>query len=165
MIKGYLKIAVLKGLAEKSMAGYDLMAAIEALTGDKPSPGSIYPLLKELESKSLITSKEKGKRKEYQITSTGRTAIKRLFREKENIIKQHLELINTLETIATEDEIRPLRSLITDLQRCDVFMMHQFPEWEEFHKTVLAHMKDGSLQKKKEIKRIIADANKKIRGL
>ncbi|MGC9385283.1 MAG: PadR family transcriptional regulator, partial [Kosmotogaceae bacterium] len=64
MIRGHLKVMVLKGLSEKRMTGYSLMKYIDEKIGVKPSPGSMYPLLKDLEKEDLIRSKKIDNKKE-----------------------------------------------------------------------------------------------------
>ncbi|HII71463.1 TPA: PadR family transcriptional regulator [Candidatus Woesearchaeota archaeon] len=83
MIKGYLKYFVLKFLDEADTKGYDLMNRLEAATGKRPSPGSIYPLLKDLEESGFITSREEGKSKIYTITKQGKEILKTFKKQKE----------------------------------------------------------------------------------
>ncbi len=53
---GFLKLAILRLLAERPMHGYEIMKEIERITESdwKPSPGSIYPALKELADYGMI---------------------------------------------------------------------------------------------------------------
>ena len=70
---GFLKLAVLKIVSKGPIHGYALIKEIERLTGEdwKPSPGSIYPALQELEAEGLITRRIEGRRKIYDITPEG----------------------------------------------------------------------------------------------
>jgi DNA-binding PadR family transcriptional regulator len=71
---GELRLVLLKLIAEQPRHGYDLIRAIEELTGGSyaPSPGVIYPTLTMLQDMGLIeeTSVE-GARKPFQITEPG----------------------------------------------------------------------------------------------
>jgi DNA-binding PadR family transcriptional regulator len=69
-----LRHYVLELLNEKPMKGSEIMAAISEKTMDrwKPSPGSIYPLLRNLESLNLVTHNENGS---YSITEAGKQEI------------------------------------------------------------------------------------------
>ncbi|EQD79392.1 PadR-like family transcriptional regulator, partial [mine drainage metagenome] len=69
-----LRHYVLELLNEKPMKGSEMMAAIYEKTMNrwKPSPGSIYPLLKNLESLELVTRSENGT---YSITEAGKQEI------------------------------------------------------------------------------------------
>jgi len=75
---GCLKLAVLKRLSRKPLAGYGLMQAIAEETGWKPSPGSMYPLLNTLVKENLATVKEEGRRRIYTITKDGSAALQEL---------------------------------------------------------------------------------------
>jgi DNA-binding PadR family transcriptional regulator len=72
---GHLKILVLTILNERPMSGYALMKEIERRTGFwRPSPGSIYPLLKSLEDGGMITAGISGSAPEGADGSGGRDA-------------------------------------------------------------------------------------------
>ena len=70
---GFLKLTLLKLISNGPSHGYALMGDIERLTEKdwRPSPGSIYPALQELERKGLITSEKKGMQRTYTITPEG----------------------------------------------------------------------------------------------
>jgi DNA-binding PadR family transcriptional regulator len=69
-----VRLAVLALLAERPMHGYEMIQELESRTGGiwRPSPGSIYPTLQLLEDEGLITAEEKGGRKRFVLTDTGR---------------------------------------------------------------------------------------------
>ncbi|MEO5773957.1 MAG: PadR family transcriptional regulator [Sphingomicrobium sp.] len=72
---GELRLVLLKLIADEPRHGYDLIRAIEELTGGEyaPSPGVIYPTLTLLQDMELITETEgEGSRKPFQITEQGR---------------------------------------------------------------------------------------------
>lgn len=71
---GGLRFYILWLLSEKDMKGSEIMDEIEAQTKGwwKPSPGSIYPLLKSLEKESMIKRNEDGS---YAISDRGREQI------------------------------------------------------------------------------------------
>ena len=52
--RGVLFYIVLKSVKDRSMSGTELMEEIEEVTGWRPSPGSIYPLLAKLRKKGSI---------------------------------------------------------------------------------------------------------------
>jgi len=75
---GDLRVLVLHLIAEKPRHGYELIRAIEELTGGtySPSPGVIYPtltLLEELGHAQLV--EEPGGRKLYSITEEGKASL------------------------------------------------------------------------------------------
>ena len=71
---GELRLVLLKLIAEQPRHGYDLIRAIEELTGGTyaPSPGVVYPTLTMLQDMGLIEEKSvEGARKPFQITEAG----------------------------------------------------------------------------------------------
>jgi len=54
------------------MYGQELAKEIGKRKGAKPNPGTIYPALKELKKRDLISSTKKGKIITYEITGKGR---------------------------------------------------------------------------------------------
>jgi DNA-binding PadR family transcriptional regulator len=72
--RGDVRLAVLRLLAEEPRNGYQLMQAIEERSGGswRPSPGSMYPTLSQLEDEGLIRSAQAEGSREFEITDTGR---------------------------------------------------------------------------------------------
>jgi PadR family transcriptional regulator PadR len=60
-MKGFLSYILLWMLNKKSMSGAELSEELERRRGTKPSPGTVYPALKELKTRGLIESDEKKK--------------------------------------------------------------------------------------------------------
>ena len=72
--RGDVRAALLLLLAEEPRNGYQLMQAIEELSGGRwrPSPGSIYPTLSQLEDEGLIRAVERDGTKLFEMTDAGR---------------------------------------------------------------------------------------------
>jgi DNA-binding PadR family transcriptional regulator len=72
--RGDIRAALLLLLAEEPRNGYQMMQAIEELSGGRwrPSPGSVYPTLAQLEDEGLISVTEREGTKLYEITDAGR---------------------------------------------------------------------------------------------
>ena len=71
---GELKLVLLKLIADQPRHGYDLIRAIEELTGGSyaPSPGIVYPTLTMLQDMGLIEeAKAEGARKAFAATAEG----------------------------------------------------------------------------------------------
>jgi DNA-binding PadR family transcriptional regulator len=71
---GELRLVLLKLIADAPRHGYDLIRAIEELTGGAyaPSPGVVYPTLTLLEDMGLIAeAKAEGAKKQFAITEAG----------------------------------------------------------------------------------------------
>ena len=73
--RGDVRAAALALLAEQPMNGYQIIQEISERSGGvwRPSPGSIYPALQQLEDEGLIkTEAAEGGRRAYQLTDDGR---------------------------------------------------------------------------------------------
>jgi DNA-binding PadR family transcriptional regulator len=73
---GELRLVLLKLVADEPRHGYDLIRAIEEITGGEyaPSPGVVYPTLTLLQDMGLIEEAAgEGARKPFQVTDEGRT--------------------------------------------------------------------------------------------
>lgn len=64
-------------LAEEPRNGYQLMQAIEERSGGRwrPSPGSVYPTLAQLEDEGLIRPIERDTNKLFELTDAGRAHV------------------------------------------------------------------------------------------
>ena len=72
--RGDVRAAILSVLSEAPRNGYQVIQEIAERTGGawKPSPGSIYPTLQQLEDEGLVIQTEDGGRKAYALTDEGR---------------------------------------------------------------------------------------------
>jgi DNA-binding PadR family transcriptional regulator len=75
--RGEIRTALMLLLAEEPRNGYQLMQAIEERSGGRwrPSPGSIYPTLAQLEDEGLIRATEEEVGKLFELTERGREHI------------------------------------------------------------------------------------------
>jgi DNA-binding PadR family transcriptional regulator len=74
--RGDVRAALLVLLAEEPRNGYQLMQEIEQRSDGvwRPSPGSVYPALQQLEDEGLVRIAAAG-RKTYELTDEGRTHV------------------------------------------------------------------------------------------
>jgi DNA-binding PadR family transcriptional regulator len=72
--RGDVRTALLVLLAEEPRNGYQLMQAIEERSEGawRPSPGSVYPTLEQLEDEGLVTTTERDGRRVFELTDAGR---------------------------------------------------------------------------------------------
>ncbi len=72
--RGDIRQAILLLLEEEPRNGYGLMQEIEERSDGtwKPSPGSVYPALSQLEDEGLVSLSESGGRKEFSLTAEGK---------------------------------------------------------------------------------------------
>jgi len=72
-MRGFLSFIVLRLISKKNMSGEDLREELKKRKGVKPSPGTIYPVLKSLSSSGFIEEiSSKGKVKKYRLTKKGK---------------------------------------------------------------------------------------------
>jgi DNA-binding PadR family transcriptional regulator len=75
--RGDIRLAILLLLAEEPRNGYTIMREIEERSGGvwRPSPGSVYPALSQLEDEELIRSSEQDGRRVFDLTEAGRAQL------------------------------------------------------------------------------------------
>jgi DNA-binding PadR family transcriptional regulator len=75
--RGDVRAALLLLLEEEPRNGYQLMEEIERRSGGawRPSPGSVYPALAQLEDEGLIRSDEGAGRRSFELTDEGRNHV------------------------------------------------------------------------------------------
>jgi DNA-binding PadR family transcriptional regulator len=75
--RGDVRAAILLLLAEESRNGYQLMQEIEERSGGawRPSPGSMYPALAQLEDEGLVVATAVGTGREFALTDAGRAHV------------------------------------------------------------------------------------------
>ena len=74
--RGDIRAAILALLAEKPMHGYQVIQELSERSGGawRPSPGSVYPTLQQLEDEGLVRAvQSEAGRRVYELTDAGRT--------------------------------------------------------------------------------------------
>lgn len=91
-MKGFLEFQVLSMIGKRDMCGSEIRVEIGKRKGCIPSPGTVYPVLKDLNEKGLIKeTKTSGKEKKYSITQKGR---KELLRNKRIFLTMFKEIVS-----------------------------------------------------------------------
>ena len=76
-MKGFLSFIVLKLISKRNMSGDDIREELKLRKGTRPSPGTIYPVLKSLSKNGFIEEiKNDRKAKKYKLTKKGQKEIK-----------------------------------------------------------------------------------------
>jgi DNA-binding PadR family transcriptional regulator len=77
--RGDVRLAVLTLLAEQPMHGYQIITELGARSGGvwRPSPGSVYPTLQQLQDEGLVTVSEEDGRRTFSLTDAGRAEVER----------------------------------------------------------------------------------------
>src|SRR5574337_104630 len=75
--RGDVRAGVLALLAEQPRNGYQIMQELEQRSGGlwRPSPGSVYPALQQLEDEGLVLPAESGGGRVFELTERGRAYV------------------------------------------------------------------------------------------
>jgi len=68
-MKGFLSFLILWLINKKKMTGSEITEELEQRKGHRPSPGTIYPVLKDLKERGLLSINEN---KRYSLTNQGK---------------------------------------------------------------------------------------------
>jgi DNA-binding PadR family transcriptional regulator len=156
MFKSYIKLRVLKNLNKESLSGYDLMKYIGE-GGNKPSPGYIYPLLKDLQKKGFILVSKDGRRKVYSITQKGKNLLEKLKNKQK-------EMINTISVIGDKKEMEVFLKLKSNIVGKDCFLQ-KGRRLRGLYKLIFQICKTGDDKKLKEIDAILENTIKRLEKL
>jgi DNA-binding PadR family transcriptional regulator len=115
---GELRLVLLKLIADEPRHGYDLIRAIEEMTGGEyaPSPGVVYPTLTLLQDMGLIEEAPgEGPRKSFQATDEGRAYLAERADESEGLFERLGDLKPTDRHTAGPAIGRAVKNLMTAL--------------------------------------------------
>lgn len=135
--RGDVRAAILLLLAEEPRNGYAVMQEIEERSSGawRPSPGSVYPVLQQLEDEGLVRPEESGERRVVALTDEGRKYVEenreRLgapwdaaaagfsedMLELRNLIWQVGSAVHQLVTTGDEDQQRQAREVLSSTRR------------------------------------------------
>jgi DNA-binding PadR family transcriptional regulator len=143
--RGDVRAAALLLLAEEPRNGYQLMEEIERRSGGawRPSPGSIYPALAQLEDEGLVSPEETAGRRAYRLTAEG-----------EAYVEEHGEAFGSPWEEAGEgvpDELVDLRTLIAHVGMATLQVGQSGDEKQ------VAEAKEVLSEARKSLYRILAD--------
>jgi DNA-binding PadR family transcriptional regulator len=136
--RGDVRAAALALLAEEPMNGYQIIQAISERSDGvwRPSPGSVYPALQQLEDEGLIRAEAaEGGRRAYQLTDEGRAYVEAhpdevrapwdvfagamgdTAREMRSLIGQVAMAAHQVLSAGTESQAAQARQLLTDTRK------------------------------------------------
>lgn len=158
----FLKIRVLKELNFSDLSGYGLMKRIENFTGRKPSPGSIYPLLKDLKDKGLVDVKRDGRKKVYSITAKGKKTVFKMLKQKEKLILNGVEALRGMHDILSKDDKRLFYDVHTKKDR----FFRNMAVWSELKKEMIKiSVSDDFHKKEQKIRGFVKDSVKRLKEM
>jgi len=120
---GELRLAMLALIAEEPRHGYELIKAIEDMTGGgyAPSPGAVYPTLQLLEDEGKIKlakakSKDAGGKKPFEATKDGKAELEERKEEVEALMARLGEHGERAEKVRSPDLFRAMGNLANVLK-------------------------------------------------
>jgi len=155
-VRGILKLLILKELEKSDATGYELIKRIGIRTSKKPSPGSVYPLLRELTDSGFLTVKAEGNRKIYSLSEKGRTVLDETSqREKEAVLRK----IDVLKAsgILTEDEADEMIEFVR-IKKEEWLRLFEIKNWSKFLNLLLKTLKKS----RPEVEQVVAEATKRL---
>ena len=112
--QGELRLALLALIRDEPRHGYELIKAIEDLTGGEyaPSPGAVYPTLQMLEDEGVIEeAKAKGSKKPYEATVDGIAELDERADEVEELMRRLSKLDAKRQRVRSSDLFRAMGNL------------------------------------------------------
>lgn len=79
-MRGMLAFQILWLLSKGGMNGQEIASELGKRRGTKPTPGTIYPALKDLHAKGLVTVARTGRTTTYTLTAAGDEGLERACR-------------------------------------------------------------------------------------
>lgn len=79
-MRGMLSFYILWLLSKRSMNGQEISGELGKRRGTNPTPGTIYPALKELRTKGLVEMERKGRTTIYTLSQSGREGLEKACR-------------------------------------------------------------------------------------
>jgi formylmethanofuran dehydrogenase subunit E len=96
MAKGLLKYFMLKLISERKHSGYELIKEIEEHSGNKPSTGTVYPLLKSMQNEGWIKGINRDEKTYYEITKSGKEKLNEYNTIKQDYITKMHESVSII---------------------------------------------------------------------
>ena len=108
-----LRLVLLKLVEDQPRHGYELIKAIEALSGGvyAPSPGMVYPTLTLIADEGLVDEVPEGARKRFAITDAGR----KVLADAAETVAGAMERLETLAKMSERTDSAPVRRAMRNL--------------------------------------------------
>lgn len=148
---------VLKHLNKEILSGYDLMRYLD-MSGNKSSPGYIYPLLKDLQRNTFISVKKEGRRKIYSITQKG----KKLLEDLEN---KNREMMEIMAGIRDKREVKEFIKLKSHMMGKNGFSLQDIEKLKKLNKLIFSFYKDKNYEKREKMIKVLENTTKRLEKL
>ena len=143
--RGDTRLAVLTLLGEQPRHGYDIIQEISERTGGtwRPSPGSVYPTLQQLQDEGLVQTEESDGRRTVRLTETGQT-----------YLEQHREELDRVWDATGEQVSEPVANLRAQYGQLHAAMRRIMSAGTDAQRDTAA---DALAEARKTIYRLLAD--------
>ena len=155
-VKGILKLLILKELEKDDATGYDLIKKISIKTSKKPSPGSVYPLLKELTNSGFLNVRAEGKKKVYSISEKGRKVLNEISMQEKEAILRKIDVLKD-SGIISEGEVEDVLQLI-NFKKEILIKLFELKNWMRFLRTISKAFENS----KDEVEKILDETIEKL---
>lgn len=163
-MRGYLRLIVMKSLANRKFTGYELTKQIEKQTGTwKPSFGSVYPLLDTLLKEKLVDFEKQGRKKIYFLTREGEKNLIIIDKSKNILVDKLIGAFNAFSKITDRKEMSFMLEILNSLKKGKLPFKELNPELNEFRATLFELYTSGKNRKK--IKAALRGTIKKLRDI
>ena len=131
--RGDVRAAILVLLADEPMHGYQIIGKLGELSGGRwrPSAGSVYPTLQQLEDEGLVKGEERDGRNVFSLTDEGRTAAEEAAKNPapwdvagpdpaSNLMAQFLPLAHAVQEVnrvGSPEMVEKARAILTETRR------------------------------------------------
>ena len=165
MIRGHLRHLTLAALSESPLSGYDLMRVLSEKLGNKPSPGSIYPVLSELEEEGQISVSEEGRRKVYRLMPSGKKEVAKIRDQREQLVGRMEEGFKLCAALSGENQ-KFHTHLIESIRRGEVPFKEVHTESLRVRNALAELSQSGKLAKNRDaVRKILLDTAKRLESL
>ena len=149
------------------MSGYDLIKEIHNSTGSwKPSFGSMYPLLKELNNNKLVTVKTSNRRKVYSITILGKKTLKDALKASHQIMDAMTKEFKIMENICSTHDKNHLDELMRRLKSDSSMFGGLTDEMDRLQRITISLLAHGKFEsREKDIKKVINETIIKLKRI
>ncbi len=154
--RGLLKLLILNELESGEATGYELIQKISNKVTKKPSPGSVYPILKEMASSGVLNCRNEGNKKLYSLSSKGKELLEKIYQTEKEAIFSKVEILR-LAGVINEEEAEYINLFISE-KRMNWFKLYKLRNWIPFLELLVQAAKVD----REFVERVIREAMEKI---
>lgn len=166
MMKGCLRLIVLKELLEGDKTGYLLITGLERCFGRRPSAGSVYPLMEGLHKDGLVKSMVSGRKKIYSITTKGKKAVIAILKEKEDFLLGQLELVRSFTAGKSCEDLAAHMRLSDEIASKGDRILRNIDIWSDLRSSIVDLIVSPGFERcEPQARRILSEAISRIDAL